>query len=146
MGAILSAKCLGGHNKATEVTNNHFEVIGGDMDIRVGPSNKWSITPQQADNMVEGVGQAAYAFGDKGQAPIGDGNLHLVVQKNKSQKIGDTHMEDVGRLKRIDVGDEYSLRAVNEVIIEAGKKLVLNCGKSRIVLNSDGTITISGKE
>ncbi|ACM40164.1 MULTISPECIES: type VI secretion system tip protein TssI/VgrG [Rhizobium/Agrobacterium group] len=112
-----------GHNKATEVTNNHYEVVGGDMDIRVGPSNKWSITPQQADTMAAGIGQATYAFGEKGQSPIGEGNLHIVVQKNKSQKIGDTHTEDVGRLKIIDVGDEYSLRAVNNVVIEAGKNL-----------------------
>ncbi|WP_236016057.1 type VI secretion system Vgr family protein [Brucella endophytica] len=135
-----------GHNKGIEVTNNHYEVIGGDMDIRVGPSNKWTITPRAADKALEGIGQVANSLGSKEQAPIGEGNLHLVVQKNKTQKIGDTHTEDVGRLKKIDVGSEYNLRAGEDVIIEAGKRLILNCGKSRIVLNADGTITISGKK
>lgn len=134
-----------GLNKAVEVANNAYQVVGGNMNIKVGPSHKWTITPADADKAIEGIGGVTYGLGSLANFAPGGGNLDLAVQANKAQSIGDSHTEVVGKFKRTQVGKDYHVRAEGEIVLDAGEKIVLNCGKSRIVLHSDGTVIVNGK-
>lgn len=134
-----------GLNKAVEVANNAYQVVGGNMNIKVGPSHKWTITPADADKAIEGIGGVTYGLGSFANFAPGGGNLDLAVQANKAQSIGDSHTEVVGKFKRTQVGKDYHVRAEGEIVLDAGEKIVLNCGKSRIVLHSDGTVIVNGK-
>ena len=46
----------------------------------------------------------------------------------------------------MNVQDSYYLDVADELIINAGKRIVLKCGQSLVVLNSDGSIQINGKK
>ena len=43
-----------GHNKGIEVANNHYEVIGGNMELFIGPTQKGRFTPHNASALFEG--------------------------------------------------------------------------------------------
>ncbi len=82
-----------GHNKAIEVTNNHSEVIGGDMEIFVGPTQKGRYTPSNAGKNIQGIGNVPYGLGKKASNPLGEGTLQLSVKKDKVESIGNNHLQ-----------------------------------------------------
>ncbi|MCF1461744.1 type VI secretion system tip protein VgrG [Agrobacterium vitis] len=135
-----------GHNKAIEVTNNHYEVVGGDMEISVGPTQKGKFTPQNASDLKEGIGGVAYGLGKNGQAAKGAGTMQISVEKNKIESIGNNHSQLIQKSKSVSVHENYYVDVGDEFIITAGKRIVIKCGQSVILLNSDGSIQINGKQ
>ncbi|MVA72939.1 type VI secretion system tip protein VgrG [Agrobacterium vitis] len=135
-----------GHNKAIEVTNNHYEVVGGDMEISVGPTQKGKFTPQNASDLKEGIGGVAYGLGKDGQAAKGAGTMQISVEKNKIESIGNNHSQLIQKSKSVSVHENYYVDVGDEFIITAGKRIVIKCGQSVILLNSDGSIQINGKQ
>lgn len=135
-----------GYNKASEIGNNFFQIVDGNMDLRVGPSNKLSYTPSGARDMGQGIGFVAKSIGSPGQQPKGIGNLNINVEKNKYQTVNNDHGESVGNNKSTLVKKSYHVDVGDEILIEAGKRITFTCGNSAIVLDRDGTITINGQK
>ncbi|MCF1437049.1 type VI secretion system tip protein VgrG, partial [Agrobacterium vitis] len=135
-----------GHNKATEVTNNHYEVVGGDMEISVGPTQKGKYTPQNASDLKEGIGGVAYSLGKNGETAKGSGTMQISIEKNKVESIGNNHSQLIQKNKSVNVKSNYYIDVTEELVIDAGKRIVLKCGQSIILLNSDGSIQINGKK
>ncbi|MCF1473641.1 type VI secretion system tip protein VgrG [Agrobacterium vitis] len=135
-----------GHNKAIEVTNNHYEVVGGDMEISVGPTQKGKFTPQNASDLKEGIGGVAYGLGKNGQAAKGAGTMQISVEKNKVESIGNNHSQLIQKNKSVNVHENYYVDVGDELIITAGKRIVIKCGQSVLLLNADGSIQINGKQ
>ena len=133
-----------GHDKASEIENNWLQVVDGNMDLRVGPGNKNSVTPTGAAERPEGLPTIPVRFGKLGTNP-GVGDLTIAVERNKTQTIGDTHDELVKGNKTTSVKKSYRVDVVEEIEITAGDRITLNCGQSRIVMESNGTITVNGK-
>jgi len=134
-----------GHNKGIEVTNNYYEVIGGDMALFVGPAQKGRFTPQNASEVFEGLPGVPYGLGKPGVAPQGAGTMQISVEKNKTERIGSSHSQLIQKNKSVNVRESYYLDVADELVIHAGKRIFLKCGQSVILLHSDGSIQINGK-
>ncbi|MGV0819772.1 bacteriophage T4 gp5 trimerisation domain-containing protein [Martelella sp. AMO21009] len=135
-----------GHNKGIEVENNHAEVIGGDMQLFVGPSQKGMFTPNGADTLTQGLPGVPYGLGEKGAMSPGVGTMQLSIDKNKVESIGKNHSQLVQNVKSVNVKDSYYIDVGEELVITAGKRIFFKSGDSVMVLNSDGSIQINGKK
>lgn len=133
-----------GHNKSTEVSNNLHEVIGGDMTLSIGPSQKGRFTPSNASQMREGIGHVAYELGAPESESETGGNLLINVEHNKLESIGSDLSQVVDNNKKVTVMSNYFLEVGEELLINADKRIVLKCGESMIVLNPDGSMQLNG--
>ena len=133
-----------GQNKAIEVGNNLFEIVDGNMDLRVGPANKGSYTPSGASEQTQGIGAVPEMLGKGARKGIGD--LNISVENTKTQVIGRDHFEVVDGDKDTQVRKNQTTKVRQKIRIEAGDEILLVCGKSRIRLSDDGTIEINGQK
>ena len=154
-----------GHNKSIEVGNNHHEVIGGNMTLMVGPNKlqqfvveKFSALEKALGKKIGGLAGKLGGFG----LNMGEGNLVIGVGKNKAETVMLTSSEIVGAAKTTTVGGGYQLfvqgirnestmlGAYEEVgqnkVVVVGKRFELVCGKSKLQMDADGTITLDGKD
>ncbi|MEM7365117.1 MAG: type VI secretion system tip protein TssI/VgrG [Pseudomonadota bacterium] len=125
-----------GHNKAIEVTNNHDEVIGGNMSLSVGPSSIGQIISSTVGKLTEGVSAIGSSLGLPGLLNPGEGNQTITIEKNKAETVGISSMEAVGVSKMTSVGKTYH--------INVGTKMVITCGKSQISIDKSGYVKITG--
>ena len=134
-----------GHNKASEIENNLLQVVDGNMELRVGPGNRNSITPAGAKDYPEGLPRIPDRFGPAGSDP-GTGDLMISVEQNKLQTVGANHDEAVKGNKVSDVKKNYDLTVGKEIVIDAGDRITLICGQTRIVMEDNGVITVNAKK
>jgi type VI secretion system secreted protein VgrG len=157
-----------GHNKNIEVGNNHDEVIGGNMTLMVGPNilQKGVTAAMQVlrskmrDVMTDNLGKFTDLLGALSPQTMGEGNLVIGVGKNKAETVMVSSSEIVGAAKATTVGGGYQLTVggvKNESVAMGsweevgqskvtvvGHKYEIVCGKSRILMERNGTITIEG--
>ena len=133
-----------GHDKASEIENNLLQVVDGNMDLRVGPGNKNTVTPTGARDRPEGLPTIPARLGKVGENP-GVGDLTITVERNKTQTIGDNQDERVKGNKTTDLRKSYRFDVKQKIEITAGGRITLNCGQSRIVMEANGTISVNGK-
>ena len=135
-----------GNNKAVEVGNNMFQVVDGDMELRVGPGNTGTYSPSGVSKNPEGLGRSPEQLGKKGSGKVGTGNYAVSVEKSKSQTIGENHNETVDKDKNTKVKKNYELDVGKKITINAGDEISLVCGNATINMKSNGTITVNGKK
>ncbi|MQY45326.1 type VI secretion system tip protein VgrG [Rhizobiales bacterium RZME27] len=151
-----------GHNKSIEVRNNHHEVVGGNMMVTVGPSGIGRVVNSLLTSLVSGIGDVAKNLGFPGLLNPGEGNLSLIVEKNKTESVGIFNGVNVGVGMATNVGKSYSVNAgtrvnlmsndtmsftaQNSTTVHSGGELHLTCGKSNILMHEDGTVVISGSK
>jgi type VI secretion system secreted protein VgrG len=157
-----------GHNKTIEVGNNHHEVIGGNMTMMVGPNilqkgvtAAMGILRDTLGNVLtDKLGSFTDILGFLNQATMGEGNMIVGVGKNKAETVMVSSTEIVGAAKATTVGGGYQLTVggvKNESVAfgsweevgqtkvtVVGHKYEIVCGKSRILMERDGTITLEG--
>ncbi len=157
-----------GHNKSIEVGNNHHEVIGGNMTLMVGPNilqkgvtAAMGILRDTVGNVLtDKLGGFTDMLGFLSQATMGEGNMIVGVGKNKAETVMVSSTEIVGAAKATTVGGGYQLTVggvKNESVAMGsweevgqtkvsmiGYKYEIICGKSRLVMERDGTITLEG--
>lgn len=157
-----------GHNKKIEVGNNHHEVIGGNMTLMVGPNilqkgvtAAMGILRDKVGNLLtDKLGGFTDKLGFLTQATMGEGNLLIGVGKNKAETVMLSSTETVGAAKALTIGGGYQVTVggvINESIAVAawqevgntkvthvGEKYELVVGKSSLVLDRDGNITLKG--
>lgn len=128
------------NNRTKTVVKNESSSIGEDRTKSVGKNESESI----AKNKDISVGE----------------NHSENIGKNKSLDVGGDHSESIGSAMTISVGKdlkesvsgayvekvtkEYGLSA-KEIEMKADKKITLQTGSAKIVMESNGNITISGK-
>lgn len=157
-----------GHNKTIEVGNNHHEVIGGNMTMMVGPNIlQKGVTAAMGilrstvgDVLTDKLGAFTDKLGFLSDLTMGEGNMVIGVGKNKAETVMVSSTEIVGAAKATTVGGGYQLTvggvknesvavgSWEEVgqtkITVVGHKYEIVCGKSRILMERDGTITLEG--
>ena len=121
-----------GGDKTIDVTGSHAETVGGDASVRVDGKEDVQI---QKSASLRVTGGRSVSVGEGQATSVGDG-LTLQVGADATVTVGEEGTVRVS--KRIDV------RGGAEIQVEAADRLALVCGKARIVLESDGTITIEG--
>ena len=151
-----------GHNKSIEVRNNHHEVVGGNMMVTVGPSGIGRIVNSLLTSLVSGIGDVARNLGFPGLLNPGEGNLSLIVEKNKTESVGMFNAINAGVGMATNVGMSYSVNAgtrvnlmsndtmsftaQNSTTVHSGGELHLTCGKGNVLMHEDGTVAISGSK
>lgn len=157
-----------GHNKTIEVGNNHHEVIGGNMTLMVGPNilQKGVTAAMQVlrnkarDLLSTNLGAFTDKLGFLAQETMGEGNLVVGVAKNKAETVMLSSTEIVGAAKALTIGGGYQVTVggvINESIAVAawqevgnnkvtvvGEKYELVVGKSSLVMDREGNITLKG--
>jgi len=135
-----------GNNKVIEVTRNHSEVVGGNMDIHVGPTNLGRFINRTLTSIVDKLGDVAKGLGLPAALDPGAGNMTLTVEKHALQTIGLSSMHTVGLSHTSIVGKNSKIAAGDQIKLSAGKAIMLTCGKSAIELHSDGRVIMSGDD
>ncbi|MDF1628144.1 MAG: type VI secretion system tip protein VgrG, partial [Parvibaculaceae bacterium] len=134
-----------GHCRASEVGNNRFDIVGGDLEISVGPAQSGRFTPSGANDMPEGVPGTAYGLGKSGIVPKGEGNLTINAQKDMAVSVGRNQSELIGKNRTTTVSNSYFLDVGEELQIDVGKRIVIKCGQSVISMDQAGNISVNGK-
>ncbi|QBF33648.1 type VI secretion system Vgr family protein [Thalassococcus sp. S3] len=151
-----------GMNKNIEVGNNHHEVIGGNMTLMVGPNRMQRFVTQKFTALTSALGDMASKLGLPDMLNMGEGNLIVGVAKNKAETIMLSATEVVGAGKAVTVGGglqtvvggiqnttvgigAYEEVGQNKATI-VGKQYEIVVGDSKILIQEDGTISITGKK
>ncbi|MGJ8606235.1 MAG: bacteriophage T4 gp5 trimerization domain-containing protein, partial [Marivita sp.] len=151
-----------GHNKAIEVRNNHVEQIGGNLSLSVGPGGIGQLVSRAFTGMTDGISNLGYNLGVPGGVNPGEGNMHIAVEKSKSETIGTVSRAHVGMGYSLTAGQSIEMtsgrtfgvtvaeRASEEVgstkTINVGERFTIICGSTRIVMHASGLIKMTGTD
>lgn len=113
-----------GSDKTIHVGRNHVETIGSNMNLSVGSCK----TELVAINTMETIGGAK-------ELSIG-GAYAVTVGGAMNTAVGLGQFEEVGLSKKIIVGKRFD--------VTTGDRIEIVCGKSKISMDSQGNILISG--
>jgi type VI secretion system secreted protein VgrG len=113
-----------GSDKTIHVGRNHVETIGANMNLSVGSCK----TELVAINTMETIGGAK-------ELSIG-GAYAVTVGGAMNTAVGLGQFEEVGLSKKIIVGKRFD--------VTTGDRIEIVCGKSKISMDSQGNILISG--
>ncbi|MEC7761487.1 MAG: type VI secretion system tip protein TssI/VgrG [Pseudomonadota bacterium] len=132
-----------GHDKASEISNSFKQMVGGDMNLGVGPGKLGSITPAGARANTQGIGAVSEGMGDVGTNP-GKGNLTIAVEATKTQTIEESHFETVREDKDTKVKQHYRLDVGKTIEITAGDSIKIQVGRSILTMDDRGNIELNG--
>lgn len=121
-----------GGDKTIDVAGAHTEMIGKDATIRIAGDERFDVAKSQSVRVGEGQ---SLSVGDAQSTTVG---------KATSLQVGEGATVSVGAEASVRVSERLDVRGGTEIRVEASDRLALVCGKARIVLESDGTITIEG--
>lgn len=105
-----------GNNETYEVKANRSKSVGGSQDESIG-KNK---TTDVAGDHVESIGK----------------NMNISIEKDLTEKVNGSYTEKVTK---------DSLHSAKTITFKADKQITLQTGSAKIVMKSNGDITISGK-
>lgn len=151
-----------GHNKSIEVGNNHDEIIGGNMTLMIGPNVFQRFVTSKFRALTDQISKLANKLGIPEVLNMGEGNLVISVGKNKAETVMVSSTEIVGGAKTTAVGGGYQLSvqgirhdsvlmgAYEEVgqnkTVVVGKTFEIVCGKTKLRMEEQGTITIEAEK
>jgi len=133
-----------GDSKASEINNISDQVVGGDLRVFVGPSQRGKITPASATTEVQGIGGTPSNIG-RGAGQSGSGNMEVTIEKDLSESVGRNVSQVLGKTKTTRVGDSYFIDVKKNYVLDVGEQITIKCGQSLITLDKAGNITINGK-
>ena len=133
------------HNKVSEVTRDHLEVVGGNMTVHVGPTSIGNLINRTIAKVSNQLGRIAKGIGLPPALDPGAGNYALTVEKNKLEAVGILSVSTVGKNDTRFVGNTHRLSAGHDIKVSAGNSITFACGKSVIEMRKDGTIVMNGK-
>jgi type VI secretion system secreted protein VgrG len=149
-----------GHNKAIEVRNNHDEVVGGNLTLNVGPSGLGTLVAHSYQNELFGMKMAGYDYGIPSVLDPGAGNMFVRTDKSKLEMVGTHSVEQVTISKTLSTGNDLKFLvgqnfdvsvdgnqiedSTGKRIIQSSQKIEIVCGNSRLLLQPDGNIIMSG--
>lgn len=150
-----------GNNKFIEVHDNHTEIVGGNVSLMVGRSNRGKIVGEATARLRAGISTVGYHYGLRSSPDGAAGNYYVGVDNSKQETVGrvstqttgiahnilaGTHMSlNSGELFDMHAGDESTVDSGGTLSISAVEKVELVCGESRLILEKDGSIGIVGK-
>jgi len=139
-----------GNNQAITVGNNRVEKVGNNEQIEIGNNRNVSIGKNESvtigKNLTKTIG--------KNQKVKIKGNFSETVSKNKIETIalakaltiGGAYQTTVGGIKNETVAISSSEQIGFSRSIIAGSRFEVSVGASSLIMLSDGTITLAGKD
>lgn len=105
-----------GQNEKYDITENRSKTIGGNQTESIGKDKTTTVTGDH----VESVGK----------------NMTITIDKNLAENVGGNYTEKVTK---------DSVHSAKNITFEAEQQITLKTGSAKIVMKSNGDITISGK-
>lgn len=121
-------------NRTTDVLENHTETIGKNQEITVKENQKMTVIQNRA----------VIVQGESHEEVHCEKNLE--VTKNYTIAALADMQTTVTLNQKEEVGANKTVEVVKDIKISSGTVIELVCGASKLVMNSDGRVTISGKE
>ncbi|MPV71593.1 type VI secretion system tip protein TssI/VgrG [Burkholderia sp. BE17] len=133
-------------NRTRTVGKKETVTIVADREATIGGSHTESVTHGKTETIGEGktlnVGQM-YQTTSKDMKTL-VASAHTEEIGTRTSTIVKAHTHTVGGEHTVNVGANHTTNVQHQMTVNAGDQLSLVCGKSSIVMKSDGTITIQG--
>jgi type VI secretion system secreted protein VgrG len=129
-------------NETITIVQNRTEDVGQNEKVGIGKNRTVTI----GQNKSETIGMGSMLNVGLAQVTNIGGAYALNVGAGWMSNVGLMHLHNVGVKLAVTVGKTISVSAGNSATYEAGDKLSLICGDSMIVLEKNGTVTISGNK
>jgi type VI secretion system secreted protein VgrG len=129
-------------NETITVVKNRTETVGDNEQVGIGKNRTVNI----GKNKSETIGMGSILNVGLAQMTNIGGAYALNVGAGWMSNVGLMHLHNVGIKMAVTVGKTLSISAGNTATYEAGDKLSLICGDAMIVLEKNGTVTISGNK
>ena len=138
-----------GDNEKIAIGKNRNETVGSNEDVNIGKNQKLNVGRSQKINVgttkTETVKLiSTFNVGIAQMTNIGAGYM-LNVGAGWMSTVGMAHIHNVGLKYSINVGKVYELKVGDDSEIRMDpKSITLKVGKSKLVLQEDGTIILEG--
>ncbi len=149
-----------GGQKVIEVDRNHNETVLGNMIVHVGPSGAGRVLNSMFRKLTEGIAEIASKLPIPGINQLGQGIYSLFAEQAINEATAGVKTEFIGVEKSTHAGHNINARAghaiqltsgsaltgdaKDTVAFSSGKEIFIRCGKSQIMMDSEGYIRLTG--
>jgi type VI secretion system secreted protein VgrG len=144
-----------GNSKISEISNLSREVIGGSFTLDIGPGMKGTFKKQARTTYIDGgrglgdirPSDATNLFEKNGNdlsTKQGEGDFALTVERHRTATVGVDDTIQVGKDKMVQIGNDYIVDVGQVFKLTAGKRIILECGASKLEMDVSGTIKLTG--
>jgi type VI secretion system secreted protein VgrG len=116
--------------------------VGGMQTVSIGAAH--SLTVAAAQTVQIGAAQST-TIGAGQTVSIGAGQT-VTIAADLGEKIGGSHTESVASDRTAQVSGNDMIKVEKNFVLEAKDEIAIKTGKASIVMKSDGTIAIQGKD
>ncbi|RQR54906.1 type VI secretion system tip protein VgrG [Burkholderia sp. Bp9126] len=133
-------------NRTRSVGQNETVTVGANRDATIGGTHKETV----AQGKTETIGAAkTLTVGQLYHTTSQDMKTTVVATHTeeigaRTSTISNAHVLTVGGEHSVTVGANHTTNVQRQMLVNAGDRLALVCGRSSIVMQSDGTIVIQG--
>ncbi|VWB28592.1 Rhs element Vgr protein [Burkholderia lata] len=135
-----------GGNRTRTVGKKETVTIASDREATIGGSHTETVTHAKTETIGEAktlnVGQMYQTTSQDMKTLVA--SAHTEEIGTRTSTIANAHTHTVGGEHTVNVGANHTTNVQHQVTVNAGDQLSLVCGKSSIVMKSDGTIAIQG--
>ncbi len=138
------------HNKKITVGDNHTEGIGGNQAISVSGKQTLDVSK---DRSVSVGGKHTESVSKDQSTSIGGAftqtiakDMSVKVDKNQAVAVKEAAQLTVDKDRQVIIKGDAKEDVAKEKTIVVGKKLIIECGKGKVVIEKDGKIGIEGKD
>ena len=149
-----------GRNRMSETAGSAYNVVGGSMTLNIGPSQFASSAVHNLGNLTNKVSAGAYTLVNNmmpmsgpGDYTVGIDGRHTVsvgrgafefIKGDKTENIGMNYSIVTRKNKSENVNGNFTVTSGGAYYLSSAKSLTLRCGKARLSMKADGTITLDG--
>ena len=139
-----------GHDRDKTVKNDETSTIVGHRTESVGQDETISITGHRAEAV--GKNESVTVSGNRVVSVVQAQAVQVLMAQTltvgaaAAETIGLAKALTIGKQYQVRVGDSFSEKVAKEKRVEIGEKLQIVCGKSRIILDKSGKVTIEGTD
>ena len=123
-----------GEDASLTIDNNSRETVGENKNIEIGKNRNESI---KEDSSVDIGKNSTWSAGEDSKVSVG---------QNLTETVGEAFTADVGDNSKINIGKDLTLTVGNTTVVSSKEEITFKCGSASIILQSDGTIQISGSD
>lgn len=139
-----------GNDETIAIGNNRSETVGVDESINIGSNQSITIGNNKTEsikvNSTENVGAAMdLTIGKAYDVSVG-ADVTETYGGDQTSKVAKNNSESIGANQSINIGDNQTISVGKNITIDAGSQITIKTGKASIVMKSDGTVAISGKD
>ncbi|AWV01458.1 type VI secretion system tip protein VgrG [Burkholderia sp. JP2-270] len=133
-------------NRTRTVGQNETVTIAANRDATIGGIHNETVAKGKTETIGEGktlnVGQLYQTTSQDMKTLVASSHTEEIGARTST--ITNAHTLTVGGEHTVSVGANHTTSVQHQVLVNAGDQLALVCGKSSIVMMSNGTITIQG--